>query len=151
MGGRYVGETAVGIAAAVRSGQVSPTEVLEQHLARIAAVDGRVGAFRLLRTDKVRAEARALEQQGGLRNLALAGVPVAIKDNVAVAGTRPATARPRPARSRPRPTTSWSGACGRRGRCWSARPTCPSWVCGRSPRARRSGSPATPGAWTTPR
>ena len=86
MGGRYVGETAVGIAAAVRSGQVSPTEVLEQHLERIAAVDGRLGAFRLLRTDEVRAEARALEQRGDLGTLALAGVPVAIKDNVDLAG-----------------------------------------------------------------
>jgi len=87
VGGRYVGETAVGIAAAVRGGQVSPTEVLEQHLARIAAVDGRVGAFRLLRTDEVRAEARALEERGDLGGLALAGVPVAIKDNVDLAGT----------------------------------------------------------------
>jgi amidase len=87
VGGRYVGETAVGIAAAVRSGQVSPTEVLEQHLERIAAVDGRLGAFRLLRTDEVRAEARALEQRGDLDSLALAGVPVAIKDNVDLAGT----------------------------------------------------------------
>jgi amidase len=87
MGGRYVGETAVGIAAAVRSGQVSPTEVLEQHLERIAALDDRLGAFRLLRTEEVRAEARALEERGDLANLALAGVPVAIKDNVDLAGT----------------------------------------------------------------
>src|SRR5919107_4824130 len=87
MAGRYVGQTAVGIAAAVRSGQVSPVEVLEQHLERIAAVDGRLGAFRLLRTDEVRAEARALEERGDLDGLALAGVPVAIKDNVDLAGT----------------------------------------------------------------
>jgi amidase len=87
MGGRYVGETAVGIAAAVRSGQVAPTEVLEQHLERIAALDGRLGAFRLLRTEEVRAEAKALEERGDLEHLALAGVPVAIKDNVDLAGT----------------------------------------------------------------
>jgi amidase len=87
MAGRYVGETAVGIAAAVRSGQVSPTEVLEQHLERIAALDDRLGAFRLLRTGEVRAEARALEKRGDLQDLALAGVPVAIKDNVDLAGT----------------------------------------------------------------
>jgi amidase len=86
MGDRYVGETAVGIAAAVRSGRVSPTEVLEQHLERIAALDDRVGAFRLLRTEEVRAEARALEDRGDLDGLALAGVPVAIKDNVDLAG-----------------------------------------------------------------
>jgi amidase len=87
MGGRYVGETAVAIAAAVRSGQVAPTEVLEQHLERIAAHDGRLGAFRLLRTEEVRAEARALAARGDLGGLALAGVPVAIKDNVDLAGT----------------------------------------------------------------
>jgi amidase len=87
MGGRYVGETAVGIAAAVRSGQVAPTEVLERHLERIAALDGRLGAFRLLRTEEVRAEARALEARGDLGGLPLAGVPVAIKDNLDLAGT----------------------------------------------------------------
>jgi amidase len=86
MGDRYVGETAVGIAAAVRSGRVPPTEVLEQHLDRIAALDDQVGAFRLLRTEEVRAEARALEDRGDLDGLALAGVPVAIKDNVDLAG-----------------------------------------------------------------
>jgi amidase len=86
MVGRYVGETAVGIAAAVRSGQVAPTEVLEQHLERIAALDDRVGAFRLLRTEEVRAEARDLEERGDLGGLPLAGVPVAIKDNVDLAG-----------------------------------------------------------------
>jgi amidase len=87
MGGRFVGETAVGIAAAVRAGRVSPAEVLEQHLERIAALDGQVGAFRLLRTEEVRAEARALEERGDLGGLALAGVPVAIKDNLDLAGT----------------------------------------------------------------
>ena len=83
---KYVGQTAVGIAAAVRSGQASPSEVLEEHLGRIAALDGRLGAFRLLRTEQVRAEARALEERGDLAGLPLAGVPVAIKDNVDLAG-----------------------------------------------------------------
>jgi amidase len=82
----FVGETAVGIAAAVRGGRVSPAEVLEEHLERIAALDGRLGAFRLLRTDEVRAEAKALEDRADLAGLPLAGVPVAIKDNVDVAG-----------------------------------------------------------------
>jgi amidase len=86
MAGRYVGETAVGIAAAVRAGRVTPTEVLEEHLERIAAVEGRLGAFRLLRTEAVRAEARALEGRDDLGTLPLAGVPVAIKDNIDLAG-----------------------------------------------------------------
>ena len=86
MAGRYVGQTAVGLAAAVRSGQASPTAVLEEHLERIAALDGRLGAFRVLRTEQVRGEARALEDRSDLDRLPLAGVPVAIKDNVDLAG-----------------------------------------------------------------
>ena len=86
MAGRYVGQTAVGLAAAVRSGQASPTAVLEEHLERIAALDGRLGAFRVLRTEQVRGEARALEDRSDLDRLPLAGVPVAVKDNVDLAG-----------------------------------------------------------------
>jgi amidase len=86
MAGRYVGETAVGIAAAVRAGRAAPTEVLEEHLERIAALDGRLGAFRLLRTEEARAEARALEGRDDLGRLPLAGVPVAVKDNIDLAG-----------------------------------------------------------------
>ncbi|HEV8423749.1 MAG TPA: amidase family protein [Actinomycetes bacterium] len=84
--GRFVGQTAVGIAAAVRAGRATPTEVLEQHLERIAALDHRVGAFRLVRAAEVRAEARALQGRGDLAGLPLAGVPVAIKDNIDLAG-----------------------------------------------------------------
>jgi amidase len=86
MAGRYVGETAVGISAAVRAGRVTPAEVLEQHLERITAVESRLGAFRLVRTEAVRAEARALGGRDDLGSLPLAGVPVAVKDNVDVAG-----------------------------------------------------------------
>jgi amidase len=87
MAGRFVGETAVGIAAAVQAGRVTPTEVLEEHLERIAALDRRLGAFQLLRTDAVRAEAKALEGRDDLDGLPLAGVPVAVKDNIDLAGT----------------------------------------------------------------
>ena len=42
MAGRFVGDTAVGIAAAVQSGRATPAEVLEEHLERIAALDPRL-------------------------------------------------------------------------------------------------------------
>ena len=86
MAGRYVGETAVGISAAVRAGRVTPTEVLEEHLERIAALDQRLGAFRLVRTEEVRAEAKALGDRDDLGELPLAGVPVAVKDSIDLAG-----------------------------------------------------------------
>jgi len=78
--------TAVGIAAAVRARELSPAEVVEAHLERIAALDDRVHAFQLVRADEVRAEALALGERPDLAELPLAGVPVAIKDNVDLAG-----------------------------------------------------------------
>ena len=99
MSGRYVGETAVGISAAVRAGRVTPAEVLEEHLERIEALDGRLGAFPMVRTEEVRAEARALEGRGDLGGLPLAGVPVAVRDSIDVAGspTRSGSAATSPA------------------------------------------------------
>jgi amidase len=85
--GRLVGGTAVEIAAAVRAGEVTPLEVAEAHLERIDAVDRRLGAFHLLRAGEVRDEARELQARPDLAELPLAGVPVAIKDNVHLAGT----------------------------------------------------------------
>ena len=87
MAGRFVGDTAVGISAAVRSGRATPAEVLEEHLERIAALDPGLGAFALVRTEEVRAEATALADRPDLGELPLAGVPVAVKDSVDLAGT----------------------------------------------------------------
>jgi amidase len=83
---QYLGETAVAIAAAVRRRQVSPVELAEAHLGRIAELDGALHAFQVLRTDEVLAEARALGSRPDLAGLPLAGVPVAVKDNVDLAG-----------------------------------------------------------------
>ncbi|HZD02484.1 MAG TPA: amidase family protein [Actinomycetes bacterium] len=81
-----VGRTAVELAAAVRGGRVSPLDVVEAHLERIAALDSRIHAFQVVRPDAVREEARALASRADLAELPLAGVPVAIKDNVDLAG-----------------------------------------------------------------
>ncbi|NUS42928.1 MAG: amidase [Mycobacteriaceae bacterium] len=80
------GRTAVEIAGLVGSGAVSPVQVATECLARIDDADGEVNAFRLVRRDEVLAEARKLEQRPDLGRLPLAGVPVAIKDHVDVAG-----------------------------------------------------------------
>jgi amidase len=82
----WVGRTAVEIAAAVREKQVTPREVVAEHLARIERLDGRVGAFRTVRAEASLAEADEVAARADLGELALAGVPVAVKDNLAVRG-----------------------------------------------------------------
>ncbi|MFF5476048.1 amidase [Streptomyces sp. NPDC012935] len=82
----WVGRTAAEIAAAVREKQATPREVVAEHLARIERLDGRVGAFRVVRTDAALAEADEVGSRADLAELPLAGVPVAVKDNLAVRG-----------------------------------------------------------------
>ncbi|MGZ8177202.1 amidase [Williamsia sp. SKLECPSW1] len=78
-------ETAVEIAADVAAGRRTPREVVDAALARIADRDGQVNAFVRVRADAARAEADALAGRD-LTGLPLAGVPIAVKDNVPVAG-----------------------------------------------------------------
>jgi amidase len=82
----FVGRTAVGLADDVRSGRASAHAVVREHLDRIAALDGRVGAFMVVRAEAALAEADAVDDRADRARLPLAGVPVAVKDNVAVSG-----------------------------------------------------------------
>lgn len=82
----WTGRTAAEIAAAVREKRVTPHEVVTEHLARIERLDGRVGAFRRVRADEALAEADEVATRADLAELPLAGVPVAVKDNLAVRG-----------------------------------------------------------------
>lgn len=70
--------------------KASAVEIAEAHLARIEAVDERVGAF--LTVTKEAALARAAEQDrklaAGEPLGALSGVPVAVKDNICTKGVR---------------------------------------------------------------
>ncbi|MER6899729.1 amidase family protein, partial [Amycolatopsis sp. NPDC000740] len=79
-------QTAVEIARGVRAGELDPVEVTEAALARIAAADGVVGAFRRVRFAEARAEAAEVAARPDLASLPLAGVPVAVKDVTEVAG-----------------------------------------------------------------
>lgn len=82
----WVGRTAAEIAAAVREKRATPREVVAEHLARIERLDGRVGAFRVVRAEAALAEADEVASRPDLAELPLAGVPVAVKDNLAVRG-----------------------------------------------------------------
>ncbi|MFI0445050.1 amidase [Actinomadura sp. 6N118] len=82
----WVGRTATEIAAAVRDGRVTAAEVVRDHLDTIAALDGELGAFVRVRRERALAEAAAVDGRSDRGGLPLAGVPVAIKDNVPVAG-----------------------------------------------------------------
>ncbi|MFF1724067.1 amidase [Streptomyces sviceus] len=82
----WVGRTAAEIAAAVREKRATPREVVAEHLARIEKLDGRIGAFRVVRAEAALAEADEVGSRGDLGELPLAGVPVAVKDNLAVRG-----------------------------------------------------------------
>jgi aspartyl-tRNA(Asn)/glutamyl-tRNA(Gln) amidotransferase subunit A len=80
--------TAQEIAAAIAGRQVTPSEVAELYLARIAAVEDKVQAWCYLDADDVRAQAEALtrEVESGTLRGPLHGVPIGIKDEFHVAG-----------------------------------------------------------------
>ena len=81
-----VGLPATEIASRVRSGELSAVDVVRAHLEHIAAVDARVGAFRVVRRTAALLEAATVDAGPQRSSLPLAGVPIAVKDNVAVAG-----------------------------------------------------------------
>ncbi len=77
------------LAAAIRRGETSSLEVVESHLARIDAVNGHLNAVVRILADEARAAARAADEEAaaGAELGPLHGVPISVKDNIAVAGT----------------------------------------------------------------
>jgi amidase len=82
----WVGTTAKQIARAVRRGDTTATQVVADHLEQIAISDPSLNAFRVVRGGEAIVEAEKVDEQEDLANLPLAGVPVAVKENTAVAG-----------------------------------------------------------------
>ncbi|MGH2349720.1 MAG: amidase [bacterium] len=80
--------SAAALAARIRGGRLTSADAVEAYLARIAAVDARVGAYVRVLSERARTQARALDAEissGRLRG-PLHGVPVAIKDLFAIEG-----------------------------------------------------------------
>lgn len=80
--------SALGIAAAVRSGERSAVEVVEEYLDRIETLDAELNAFNLVMADEARRVAAAVDERiaAGDDPGPLAGVPVALKDNMCTRG-----------------------------------------------------------------
>jgi amidase len=74
----------------VRSGEVSPVELVEHYLDRVERLAGVVGAFVTVTADQARAQAKDAERAvaDGAELPPLHGVPTAIKDLNLTAGTR---------------------------------------------------------------
>ncbi|HXQ75463.1 MAG TPA: Asp-tRNA(Asn)/Glu-tRNA(Gln) amidotransferase subunit GatA [Acidimicrobiales bacterium] len=82
--------TALALAGQVRRGEVSAAEVVDRHLAAIDEADGAVHAFLTVLHDGARRRAAEIDRRiaAGEDPGPLAGVPVAVKDNLCTAGVR---------------------------------------------------------------
>jgi aspartyl-tRNA(Asn)/glutamyl-tRNA(Gln) amidotransferase subunit A len=80
--------TASEIAAGVRSGRLKAVDVLEQHLAAVDARDAEIHAFNHVMADEARQQAAAVDAAVAVGDDPgpLAGVPVALKDNMCTRG-----------------------------------------------------------------
>jgi aspartyl-tRNA(Asn)/glutamyl-tRNA(Gln) amidotransferase subunit A len=72
----------------VRSGRRKATDICEQVLARISAVDRQLHAFNTVTAERALASAAAVDRHPERTTLPLAGVPVALKDNLSTRGVR---------------------------------------------------------------
>jgi aspartyl-tRNA(Asn)/glutamyl-tRNA(Gln) amidotransferase subunit A len=80
--------SALDIAAAVRAGERPAADVVDEHLAAIGAREGEIHAFNLVLAEEARHAAVAIDRRvaAGEDPGALAGVPVALKDNICTEG-----------------------------------------------------------------
>jgi amidase len=75
------------VAELVRAKEISPTEMLELYLERIERIEPKLNAFRVVRAERARADAKHAEERLASGEQApLLGVPVAIKDDIDYAG-----------------------------------------------------------------
>jgi amidase len=72
------------LSAMVRDGQVHPRELVELSLRRIESLDPQLNAFRVVLAEQALAEADTADSRSG--SAPLAGVPIAVKDEMELAG-----------------------------------------------------------------
>ena len=109
----------------IRSREVSAVELVEAALGRIAAGE-ELNVFRTVLHDSALAQAR--EVDGAARRGdplgPLAGIPLALKDNIEVAGVTMTAGTPPSAIRFPPRTRPCGSGCARPAQCWSASCTC---------------------------
>jgi amidase len=81
-----VGRTATDLSAAVRDGRLTAVEVTRAHLDHLAEVEHRLGAFVGVRRRGALDDAEAVDARDDRGDLPLAGVPIAVQDDVAIEG-----------------------------------------------------------------
>jgi aspartyl-tRNA(Asn)/glutamyl-tRNA(Gln) amidotransferase subunit A len=88
-GNELIERSAAGIARDVNAGTISAGEIIEATLAQVDAIDSRVGAYLTVLHDAAREGAANVDARvrSGER-LPLAGVPLAVKDNMCLTATR---------------------------------------------------------------
>ena len=111
------------LAARYRAGTLSPRDVTEAYLARIAALDGDLHAYVTVTTDVARAQARALSAIETRKRGPLYGIPVAHKDLFETSGIRTTGGSRLYEDHVPTRTLPSSRVCPRPARSRSARPT----------------------------
>jgi uncharacterized membrane protein len=79
--------SAAQIAAAIREKKITSREAVDAHLERIEKLNGEIGAFLSIDAEGARAAADEIDAKikSGAQPGALAGVPVAVKDNICIA------------------------------------------------------------------
>jgi amidase len=70
----------------IRSGEVSSRELVELYLERIERLDPELNSYRVVMAERALSEADQADAGRGDRERPLLGVPIAVKDNVDVAG-----------------------------------------------------------------
>jgi amidase len=71
----------------ISRGEISSRELVATYLERIARLDGRLNSFRVVFAEQAQREAEQADQRrGGDQHMALLGVPIAVKDDIDVAG-----------------------------------------------------------------